>query len=149
MVTLRPAKADDIESLLGLLNILFTLEQDFTPDREKQQRGLTLLMGSDMAYVAVAEVDNSIVGMATLQLVISTAEGGSAGVVEDVVVLKSQRGRGIGQALLNHLCDWAEQKGVSRLQLLADRDNHPALNFYAKEGWSTTRLIALRKPLFR
>ena len=72
-----------------------------------------------------------IVGMATLQLLISTAEGGTAGVIEDLVVSESMRGQGIGQALLNHLCGWAEGQGITRLQLLADRDNQAALDFYA------------------
>ena len=144
MVNLRPAEPADIESLLDLLEALFTIEQDFTPDRERQRRGLEKLLEARGAYAVVAEYEGEIIGMATIQTLISTAEGGPAGVIEDLVVSESYRGRGIGQAIMNHLVSWAEQRGLSRLQLLADRDNRSALEFYRKQGWSTTRLIALR-----
>lgn len=145
MFKLRAAEPADIESLLDLLEVLFTIEQDFTPDRERQRRGLEKLLAASGAYAVVAEHDGEVVGMATIQTLISTAEGGPAGVIEDLVVSEVHRGRGIGQAIMNHLASWAEHKGLSRLQLLADRDNRSALEFYRNQGWSTTRLIAVRK----
>ena len=144
---LRSAVAADMESLLDLLAVLFSIEQDFAPDREKQRCGLERLLDTPDAHVAVAEDAGQVVGMATLQVVISTVEGGPAGLIEDVVVSESHRGRGIGRALMEHLADWAVERGLTRLQLLADRDNGSALGFYRKLGWSMTRLIALRmKP---
>jgi ribosomal protein S18 acetylase RimI-like enzyme len=145
MIKIRPAQHADIESMLHLLEALFSIEQDFTPDKEKQQRGLEMLLQAPQAYVVLAERGGEVAGMATLQLLISTAEGAPSGLIEDVVVHELHRGQGIGEALMKHLITWAEQKGVTRLQLLADRDNQPALDFYRKQGWETTRLIALRK----
>ncbi len=147
MVNLRPACDSDIESLLELLAILFTLEQDFKPDAEKQRQGLSLLLQSPQAHLVVAESAGEVVGMASLQLVISTAEGAFAGWVEDVVVAASWRGKGIGGQMLDYLAEWARRKGATRLQLLADQDNHPALDFYRGRSWSGTSLIALRKRL--
>jgi ribosomal protein S18 acetylase RimI-like enzyme len=143
MVKVRPAAPGDIDSLLHLLEALFTLEQDFEPDWDKQRRGLEMLLETADADVVVAERDGRVVGMATMQVVISTAEGGPSGLIEDVVVHESHRGQGIGRALMDHLVGLADQKSLTRLQLLADRDNQPALAFYEKLGWSNTRLIAL------
>ncbi|MEJ2592726.1 MAG: GNAT family N-acetyltransferase, partial [Candidatus Thiodiazotropha sp.] len=106
---------------------------------------LERLLDAPDAHVVVAEEAGRVVGMATLQVVISTAEGGPAGLIEDVVVSESHRSRGIGQALMDDLIAWAGERGLTRLQLLADRDNQPALDFYCKQGWTLTRLIALRK----
>ncbi len=145
MVRIRPAVVADIDVLEHLLNQLFTIEQDFTPDSNKQRRGLELLLEASNAYVVVAMHEETIVGMATLQTLISTAEGGACGLIEDVVVDESQRGRGIGKALMNHLVSWADQKGLTRIQLLADRDNTGALDFYRKQGWCVTSLTALRR----
>jgi GNAT superfamily N-acetyltransferase len=145
MAVLRRAVADDIDSMLGLLETLFNLEQDFAPSRAKQHSGLELLLKADNAYAVVAEHAGEVVAMATLQVMISTAEGGPVGLIEDVVVAAPHRGRGIGRALMNHLTQWAAKEGLLRLQLLADRDNRPALTFYRKQGWSRTSLIALRK----
>ncbi len=147
MLRLRPAVAADIDSLSRLLDQLFSIEQDFKVNPEKQRRGLEMLLQGNAAYVVVAELAEEVVGMASLQVVISTAEGGKAGLVEDVVVSAGYRGRGIGRSLLQHLIHWAEQKGLKRLQLLADQDNQPALDFYQKQNWIRTRLLAFKMPL--
>jgi GNAT superfamily N-acetyltransferase len=61
------------------------------------------------------------------------------------VVAEPWRGRGIGRMLVAATERWAADRGVSRLQLLADRANAPALRFYAKQGWKATQLTCLRK----
>jgi ribosomal protein S18 acetylase RimI-like enzyme len=144
---IRQAVVADIEAMSLLLNQLFSIEQDFTPDKEKQDRGLRLLLESTDAVAFVAEEESKILGMATLQTLISTAEGGRVGLIEDVVVDESCRGRGIGKSLLSQLLQWAEESGLKRVQLLADCDNQPALDFYQKEGWTLTSLKALKMGL--
>lgn len=147
MLKLRPAIPADIDSLIRLLEQLFTIEQDFTVNPDNQRRGLELMMQSDTAYMVVAEQADEVVGMASLQILISTADGGRAGLIEDLVVNAEHRGMGIGRSLIEHLIGWAEQQGLTRLQLLADLDNQPALDFYTKQNWQRTRLLAFRKIL--
>ena len=144
-VTIRRALEIDLPALQLLLQQLFSIEQDFQPDATRQERGLRLLMFSQQGAIFVAEAAGKVVGMATIQILISTAEGAQVGLVEDVVVDEQLRGQGIGRMLLAGLEDWANKNGLARLQLLADRSNQPALNFYADQGWSSTSLIALRK----
>lgn len=83
--------------------------------------------------------------MCSAQLLISTAEGGIAALVEDMVVSMEYRGRGIGSKLLSAVEDWAIRQGATRLELLADHGNTPALEFYEKKAWYQTRLICLHK----
>jgi GNAT superfamily N-acetyltransferase len=145
---IRQAKAEDIDTMSMLLAQLFSIEKDFTPDHLKQRQGLEKLLAASDAYVAVSEHEGEVVGMATLQVLISTAEGGLCGLIEDVVVSESCRGKGIGKALMDHLVQWSEKQGLTRLQLLADRQNQPALMFYQSHGWSATNLIALKQHLY-
>jgi GNAT superfamily N-acetyltransferase len=83
--------------------------------------------------------------MCTAQIVISTAEGGRAAWVEDVVVRRDLHGSGIGRRLLDAVSTWAKRHDISRLQLLADAENAAALNFYRRLDWQTTRMICLRQ----
>ena len=138
---------EDLERLVGLLDLLFTIEADFRPDPARQQQGLALLLDDERARVLVAERADGVVGMCTGQLVVSTAEGGPALLVEDVVVDANHRGRGVGRALLAALADWASSRGVRRLQLLADGTNGPALAFYDRLGWRATALVCRRLTL--
>jgi ribosomal protein S18 acetylase RimI-like enzyme len=143
-INIRQAGTADIPALVGLLRQLFSIEQGFEPDPDKQARGLALLLDSSQAQVFVAEQAGRVVGMLSVQILVSTAQGGPVGLVEDVVVDAACRGRGIGEAMLGHLRQWAVQRGLSRLQLLADRDNSRALAFYRRQGWATTGMLGLK-----
>lgn len=141
----RRATYEDIPSLVRLLQQLFCVESDFDFDADKHRKGLELLIASTKDVVLVAVDEGRVVGMLTCQVAISTVQGGLAGVVEDVVVDSELKGRGIGKKLLMALEEWAKLQGITRLQLLADQDNKPALQFYEKAGWSTLHLLCLRK----
>ncbi len=81
-----------------------------------------------------------VVGMVTTQLVVSTAEGGPAALVEDMVVAPDHRMRGTGRWLLRAAEAWARERGATRLQLLADRDNDAGAAVLRAHG------LALHQP---
>ncbi|BBL72066.1 GNAT family N-acetyltransferase [Methylogaea oryzae] len=143
----RPAQARHVPALLELLDALFRLESDFAFDAGKAERGLRMLLGQDDALALAAEARGRVVGLCTVQTVISTAEGGPVGWVEDVVVAEDWRGRGVGRRLLAEAERWAAERGLTRLQLLADGDNRAALDFYDRLGWGATRLVCRRRTL--
>jgi GNAT superfamily N-acetyltransferase len=147
LLSLRPALTGHIPALLGLLENLFKLESDFTFDAPKAERGLRLLLERDDALLLVAEIEGEAIGMCSVQTLISTAEGGAVGLLEDLVVAEGWRGRGVGRRLLAAAEAWAGERGLTRLQLLADVDNRPALDFYNLLGWQETRLACRRKML--
>lgn len=146
-ISIEQAKAGDIDALVELLSILFSIEQDFTPDESAQRCGLQLLLDRpDQAAIFVARhPDAGIVGMVSAQFVISTAVGAPSAWVEDMVVREQFRGQGVGKALLETVRDWAMKRGAKRIQLLADADNQPALDFYQHLGWQATKLFAWKK----
>jgi ribosomal protein S18 acetylase RimI-like enzyme len=143
-LNIRVAQKTDIPAMANLLNELFAIEMDFQIDLEKQQRGLTLLLESNHAVVFVVELENQIIGMCSLQILISTAQGSKVGLIEDLIITKNHQKQGIGNQLLETIKNWAMQQGLTRLQLLADKTNQNALDFYQKKDWKFTQLIALR-----
>ena len=144
MVDVRPARAADLDALVELLRALFAIEKDFSFDGARQRRGLRMLLDSDRACLLVAEGEAAVVGMCSGQLLVSTAEGGLSLLVEDVVVAEQWRGLGVGRLLMEAISSWAVQREATRLQLLADRNNMPALDFYHHLGWQSTQLVCLR-----
>ncbi|MGZ8216028.1 N-acetyltransferase family protein [Methylomagnum sp.] len=144
-ILIRPAEPRDVDGMVALLKSLFGIEADFAFDESRQRAGLRLLLQRGNGHVLVAEREGRVVGMGSVQTVVSTAEGGLSGWVEDVVVAEDCQGQGIGRRLLERLEGWAIDHGVSRLQLLADRNNDAALRFYERMGWGGTALVALRK----
>lgn len=144
---IRNASPKDIEALVELLRVLFAIETDFVFDAFVQRRGIDMYLDGCGKHrcIRVAEVGGRIIGMACVQSVISTAEGGPAALLEDIVVHEHWRGKGVGRRLLQAIQAWCDQRGIRRLQLLADKKNTQALGFYDTQGWNVTDLICLRK----
>ncbi len=145
--SIRNARYEDLDAMVGLLRELFSLESDFRVDERRQRRGLALMLDGCGKHrcLQVAEIDGQVVGMCSAQILISTAEGGQVAWVEDLVVTRHHRGRRIGRRLLRAIESWGHKHGLTRLQLLADRTNSAALNFYDRQGWRPTRLVCLRR----
>jgi len=145
-VVIRPADAvdADVDGMCELLQDLFVIERDFSPDWEKQRAGLDLLLSRPDCHAIVAIYQDKVIGMCTIQALISTAEGGKVGLVEDVVVSRPYRRNGIGKRLLQAAVEWATAQKMSRLQLLSDQNNRSAVEFYNAVGWSTTNMICRR-----
>lgn len=148
-VRFRGAEPRDAPRLVALIGELFALETAFAVDPARQEKGLRALLVSPSAHILVADANDDVVGMCTVQLTVSTAEGGPSGLIEDVVVDRAWRGKGIGRALLDQAEAWARSQGASRVQLLADQRNTPALEFYAGRGWTLTPMVCLNKKLAR
>jgi len=146
---IRTAIGEDLSALTALLKALFTMEEEFLFDEEKQRRGLSLMLDGCGKHrrVMVAELAGEVVGMCSAQLLISTAEAREVAVVEDVVVREDCRGKGIGTAMMDALGKWARERGISRLRLLTDWQNRDGIDFCLKQGWHRTQLVCLRKRL--
>lgn len=149
--TISTASPDDIPQLVDLLGVLFTQEADFRPDAARQERALRLLIGSPGAGVVFVARGgpggDQVLGTVSLLHTISTAEGGPAAWLEDMVVRPDQRGTGLGTRLLRHAIDHARTAGLVRIQLLADRDNAGALRFYGRQGFTEASSVPLRLRL--
>jgi GNAT superfamily N-acetyltransferase len=142
------ATADDLPQLADLLAELFTLESDFKPERDKQLRGLRLILDNQArGRLFVLRDEKKVLGMANALITVSTAEGERVLLLEDVIVRREHRGGGLGRRLVEHVLAWASAEGMTRVTLLADRDNNAALDFYRKLGFEHSHMTVLRKTL--
>ncbi|WP_295053903.1 GNAT family N-acetyltransferase [Sulfuricurvum sp.] len=136
----RYAAYNDIPEMANLLCELFSIEDDFAVDAEKQCRGLKLLLDTPNAVVLIAEWDGRVVGMISMQSLVSTAIGEHVGLIEDMIVTHSYREKGIGSSLLEALIAESAKKKYGRLALGADNRNSGAIAFYQKHGFTTSHM---------
>ncbi len=145
MIEFGPARREDLPQLVALLGILFAQESEFTPDDAKQTRALEKILSDDsVGRIYVARDSGQVVAMATLLYTVSTAEGGMAALLEDVIVRPGHRGRGTGSALLRHVLAEARKQGALRVTLLTDAQNERAQALYAKLGFEPSSMAAMR-----
>jgi ribosomal protein S18 acetylase RimI-like enzyme len=100
-------------------------------DREPRWRARLATPGS---YHVVAVRDGEPVGMA------SGLPAGPAGVVElfSMWVRPAARGRGVGDALVRAVEQWARQVPARVLRLAVTEGNHPAVALYRRHGFRRT-----------
>lgn len=139
-IVIEAAQEADLPQMASLLEVLFAIETDFTFDYEKQLHGITQLFHYEGTDLIVAKDGDKVVGMVTMQRLISSAAGDFIGQIEDLVVLEEYRKSGIGSRLINKIRFIAQNRGYKRIQLAADIDNENALEFYTRRGFSRTHL---------
>lgn len=147
-VELGFARREDLPQLTELLGLLLGQEADFAPDPEKQHRALReILSDASIGRIYVVREGPSVIAMASLLYTVSTAEGGKAAWLEDVVVRPDRRGRGLARRLLEHVVAKARAEGVLRITLLADADNERAHALYESLGFRFSVMRPMRIKL--
>ena len=149
MLEITPATPADLPALSALITSLFALEPDFAPNDAKQQAGLRMqLADPERSLVlkavdpAAADAERGIVGMLTVQLVASTAEGAWSGLMEDVVVAATHRGLGVGRARVQRHPDGLPAKTGTQLSpasrgLQCSRGGRPVSLQLRTYSWAT------------
>ncbi|ADK82962.1 GNAT family N-acetyltransferase [Sediminispirochaeta smaragdinae] len=142
------AESSHIPDLCKLLEILFSQEEEFCPDRSKQEAGLRMIIENpDTGFVLAALKHGSIVGMVNILFTVSTALGARVALLEDLIVRPEERRKGIGKGLITEASRCAKQAGCMRLTLLTDGANTTAHHFYQKNGFSYSNMQIFRKLL--
>lgn len=135
----------DIQALSELLSVLFSQEEEFTPDAKAQSRGLAqIITNPEMGAILLARQDGQIVGMVNLLFTLSTALGDRVALLEDMVVSPLKRGNGIGSRLLAEAIAYARSHDCKRITLLTDQKNATAQSFYKKQGFMASNMLPMR-----
>ena len=133
MIRIEKAKVEDIDTLCELLDELFSMEVEFTPNKELQTKGLqTIIESESLGDIFVARDEDKAVAMVNILYTYSTALGAPVAIFEDMIVNKEYRGRKIATKLMSYIQNYLKDNGFKRLTLITDGDNKTAQEFYKK-----------------
>lgn len=133
-VTVRPLQKDD--ALNGLLETLDALRPASGISKDRAEAICKQILSDKNRLVAIAEVNGTIVGTATIIYELKFIHsGGMAGHIEDVAVRKKYHKRGIGTKVVRYLLDDAEARGCYKT-ILDCGDN--LVDFYTGMGFRHT-----------
>ena len=145
---ISPATLEDIPALCDLLRLLFTQERDFEPNTVHQATGLRpIIEDPKVGQILVARDGAAIAGMVNLLFTVSTAEGGLVALLEDMVVTPAQRNTRVGSKLMEAATACCKARGCSRITLLTDSTNEAAQRFYARQGFTLSSMVPMRRNL--
>lgn len=142
MVDIRPATADDLAAIIALL-------ADDDLGRGREDARLPLDPGYLAAYDAIAADPNqmllvaddggAVVGCLQLTFIPGlTRRGMWRGQIEGVRVARTQRGAGIGRALIERAIAECRARHCGLVQLTTDKSRSRAHAFYASLGFEAS-----------
>lgn len=144
-VSFGKAVVGDVAELCELLAVLFAQESEFAPDMNVQSRALSMILEDErIGEIYIVKEGKNIVGMVSVLYSVSTALGGRVATLEDMVVNKSYRGKGVGSGLLDYAISRTKERGCKRITLLSDADNDGAHKFYKQKGFMKSDMVPFR-----
>lgn len=145
---IQKASIEDISKLCDLLEQLFSLEVEFTPNKELQEKGLKKIIESEsLGDIFVAIKDDQIVAMVNILYSYSTALGAPVAFLEDMIVDIDHRGEKIASRMIEYIKGYLKEDGFKRITLLTDNGNVIAQNFYKKCGFDLSTMVPYRIQL--
>ena len=132
---LRPAEPRDLEAIVGLIRELAAFER-LTHLLQVTPASLAphLFGTRPVVEALVAERDGAVVAFALFFTNFSTFLGQPGLYLEDLIVTPSERGQGIGQALLERLARIAVERDYGRFEWSVLDWNENAIRFYERMG---------------
>lgn len=135
---IRELRLPELEQVLSLYDE-YERQKSPWPKKQEQQNIFEQLKNSG-GCVLVAVLESSIVGTCTLNICPNFSwSGRSYAIIENVIVTRAQRNKGIGKALLNHAANLAESKGCYKVALMTGSKELSTLKFYESAGFKADK----------
>jgi ribosomal protein S18 acetylase RimI-like enzyme len=155
-VSIRPAVAGDAAAVaeLYLEAARHGAELDpfvfVVPHRSVVLPKIERMIGEGSPAILVAEPDEGRI-LGYVIVLMDPVPGGTYrpvryGFVDDIVVTRTERGRGIGSALIRAAETWARERGAEAMRLDTQANNVRALRFYRDHmGYRDTTVRLIRR----
>jgi ribosomal protein S18 acetylase RimI-like enzyme len=125
-------------------------EEDGHPlTRAGEQALHQLVVGDPYGRCWIVHERGQPVGYAVLTLGFSIEYGGRDGFIDDLYLVPSARGRGLGRRVLSFLLDEARALGIRTLHLEVATENDPAARLYEALGFVAAGRRLLSRDLTR
>ena len=129
---IRKLQKKDLQK--GFLTTLDSLKMASNIDKNKAEEVFEKINSNPNHIIAIAELDEKIIGSATLLIEPKFIhDGGLVGHIEDVVVDKNFQGQKIGNEIIKFLLEFAKNQGCYKTILNCTDD---VKEFYEKVGFT-------------
>ncbi|OHV77400.1 GNAT family N-acetyltransferase [Rhizobium sp. LCM 4573] len=140
MFSFRKARHDDLPAIIGLLAddaLGQSREVVSDPvDARYEQAFAAIEADANQLLVVAVDGNDGVVGCLQLSFIPGLSRTGMwRGQIESVRIASSQRGGGLGSALIEWAVERAAERGCGLVQLTSDKARPDAIRFYEKLGF--------------
>ncbi|WP_139492283.1 GNAT family N-acetyltransferase [Brevibacillus dissolubilis] len=133
---IRPFRLGDYSAIMRIWQ-----ETNLENTENESLDALAKQLAWDSDLVMVAELDGEVVGV-----IVGTIDGSRAYFYR-LAVSPSAQGKGIGRELVTAIERRFKQRGVHRILIMVNQDNHKVIPFYNSLGYELQKYITLSKTL--
>lgn len=145
-VTIRIATVKDCEELINLFDEITTSIQNVGGTWENYTNNSTFLQKKKVlndillsdSKVFIAEYLGKIIGAINLQIINNIRHGWKRAHLEEVIIEKNYRGKGVGSLLIQHIKDYCQMNNIKSIKLMCGKQLVNSQEFYEKNGFIFT-----------
>ena len=136
-ILIRKANESDLLSIKKLMDELVEA-MDKTEDIDPQLilENCQNLLRYPNSYLLVAEIEDNIVGFINFTTRKTVLHPGLSGLIDELVITKSHRNKGIGKQLLLAAIEKCKQLGCCEVEVSTENVNSKARKFYKRCGFT-------------
>jgi GNAT superfamily N-acetyltransferase len=134
----RLATAEDASEIARLLHDFNSEYGSPSPGVEVLAPRLRALLAGDQTFAVIAGQPPAPSAVALVTLRPNVWYAGPVALLDEMYVVPSRRGRGIGSAVLEYFIAESQRRGVELLEINVDEGDVDAQRFYERHGFSGT-----------
>ena len=148
MISITPATMGDVEQVRARNQELFYHDSQFDTSLEvtwpkKNKKYYVDAIKSKNALVLVAKDERTVIGylIGSMIAVEKWRTVKKIAELENMLIVKEYRGKGIGTQLIQAFLVWAKKKKAERVKVVASSQNKGAIQSYMKNGFREYNLV--------
>ena len=143
-IEIRRLVEKDLESLAKLYKQFWSVESD-----QKMMKGKFQELNNNPKYIILCATINKDVVGSIMGIICDELYGQCRPflIMEDLIVDKPYRKKGIGKALMTELENFAVDNGCTQIQFITENDRQDAISFYESLGYNKRTHIGFKKTL--
>ena len=141
MLEIQTAQPSDVALILQLLHTQLQEHDIVLTDQALQRATQGLIEDHKLGRILTARLDGELVGVAVISFLWTLEHGGPAAWLDEVYVVPSRRGDGIGRKLVEAAMQVARDSGCIALDLEVDAGHEAAERLYERMGFRRHRRV--------
>ena len=136
-IIIREAKASDLLTIGKLtLELIEAMGDTEGIDIKLIAENCRNFLSEANYHILVAEIEGTIVGFVSFTTRKTILHRGLSGLIDELIVAKSYRGKGIGRQLLSSAIKKSRQLGCCEVEVSTEKTNMKAREFYRQCGFT-------------
>jgi ribosomal protein S18 acetylase RimI-like enzyme len=141
-VSVESAVHDDLPAIRDLLEeLLEAVEDDEYFESDRALENCSVLMDDATSRILVAKEGGTVVGFINLTVRRTILHSEPSSLIDELVVAKSHRGKGIGRILVDAAVSASRELGCSEIEVSTEKANSAARRFYRKCGFDEASVL--------